>query len=543
MAVKVTKYTLGSLLDEAADRYGDKDALVYDKQRVTYRQFGQKANDLAKCFIKFGAKKNDKIGIWMTDNEEWLPTYFALASIGAVAVPINARYRAEDAKYVINHSDMVALVVSDRAPEIVDYVGMLNSISSSIAKTKGYELTLPELPQLKHIITVGGKPHPGMIPFEDTRKVGAGISDGELEKRKAEVTPDDLAMFQYTSGTTAFPKGCMIMHRNLIRNSLICGRREEFHEGEDRFYDPMPPFHIAGLTYGIIPCIIWGGCRFGSDHYDPLEALKIIDREKCTITNGFDVMIMGFLDHPDFSKYNVTSLRTGFFAAPPHFQRIVRTRMPHYIPVNAYGLSEVGGNLTTSLRSNDLETLINYHGIPQDDMVIRIVDRETGKEVPPGQDGEITCKGWSVMKGYYKNDAETANTIRDGFLSTGDLGFVNPETGQLLWKGRFKDLFKVGGENVSPPEVEGFLMKNPKVKLAQVVGVPDKRMGEVVAAFVELRPGESANEEEIINYCRGKIASFKIPKYVKIVKEWPKSAVKVQRRDLLEIMKKELGIT
>ena len=544
MPAEVSKYTLGEVLDAAAAKYAEKEAMVYGKERVTFSQLQERVNDLAKGFIKLGIKKNDKIGIWMPDNPEWIYTYFAAAKVGAVSVPINARHRAKDAQYIINHSETALLVLSDKAPEIVDYAGMMYQMSPTIGTTGGYKLSLPELPFLEYVVTVGKGNHPGMLRIDEVMKLGAdSVSDTELEERQRQVSPEDLAMLQYTSGTTAFPKGCMITHYIIVRNSLACAQRLELIEGEDRSYDPMPPFHILGICYGIIPNITYGCCRIGTEHFDPLEALKIIETEKCTVTYGFETMVIAWLDHPESSKYDLSSLRTGFLAASEELQRIIRSRLPHWKPLNIYGLSEIGGNFCASRTTDDDETRSRCHGVPHDDLLVKIVNPETGQDLLPGREGEILCKGWTVMKGYYKDPEETARAIdKESWFHSGDLGLIDKRSGELIWKGRLKDVLKVGGENVAPAEVEGFLLQQPKVKLVQVVGVPDKKYGEVAAAFIELKDSETASEQEMIDFCRGKIASFKIPRYVRFVKEWPMSATKIQRFKLKEQILKELGL-
>ena len=544
MPVKINKFTLGEVLDAAASRYAEKEAMVYGKERVTYSQLLKRVNDLAKGFIKLGVKKNDKIGIWMPDNPEWIYVYFAAAKVGAVSVHINARLRAKDAQYIIGHSDTALLVFSDKAPEIVDYVGMMYEISPTIRQTKGYKLSLAEFPLLQYVATAGKRSHPGMLRVEEIMELGAhDVSDAELEERQRQVSPEDIATLLYTSGTTAFPKGCVLTHHIIVRNGLACALCLELNEGKDRFYDPTPPFHNLGICYGLIPSLVYGCCRIGTEHFDPLEALKVIDAEKCTVTAGFDLMVVAWLDHPDFTKYDVSSLRTGYLVASSALQGLIRNRLPHWIPVNLYGLSEIGSNFTSCRRSDTLETLINCHGKPHEGLSIKIVDPRTNQEMPVGQKGEICCNGWTLMKGYYKDPEATARTIdKEGWLHTGDKGFIDEKTGYLIFEGRIKDTIKVGGENVAPAEVEGFLFQHPKVRLAQVVGVADKKYAEVAAAFIELKDGETSSEQEILDFCKGKIASFKTPRYVRFVKDWPMSATKVQKVKLRDQLKEELGL-
>ena len=539
--MKVSKPTLANVFDVAVVRHAEKEALIYGDERITYRQLQEIVNNLGKCFLKLGINRGDKIGIWMSDDPMWTYSFFAIAKIGTVIVPLNARYREKDVTYLLKHADIKLLVVSDRAPEIVDYVGMVNQIIPNVKKAIDCKINDPGFLDLKYVITVGKKRHLGMMQVDDAMKIGAESGlDAELEKRASEVEPEDLAILQYTSGTTAFPKGCMITHATMVRNALSCALRLELREGKERVFDPMPPFHVVGLCFGVLPSIAYGCCRIGTSHFDPLEALKIMDAERCTLTSGSSTIIMSWMDHKDFSKYDVRTLQTGVIFTPPPIAKRIRETLPNYKPLNIYGLSEVGGNLTTTKRSDDINTAVYTHGKPHDGMKVQIMDPETGEQLAQGQEGEICARGWSIMKGYYKDAEETAKTIdKNGWLHSGDIGFID-ENGNLVFKGRMKDVVRVGGENVSAMEVEEFLLQHPKVKYVQVVGAPDKRLEEVVAAFIELKQGESSSQEEIIDFCRGKIASFKIPKYVRFVKEWPMSASKVQKFKLREQIAKEL---
>ena len=536
------RYVLGDVLDEAVSQFGDKEAIIYGHERVTYAQLGERVNNLAKAFLKLGINKGDKVTVWMPDCPEWVYAYFAIAKVGGTYVALNARHRTKDAQYIINHSDTVLLVTSDKIPEIVDYAGMVYQMSPQISEASDYRLSVPEFPTLRYVVAVTTRYHPGIMRFHDVMEIGKQVPDEELSERQSKVQPNDLATLQYTSGTTAFPKGCMITHRIHINNSLACARCLQLRDGEDRFYDPMPPYHGLGLCYGLIPSILHGCCRIGTEHFDAIEALMIIDGEKCTVTNGFDTMILAWFDHPDFKKYDVSSLRTGLIIAQETALRRLVEEMPYFIPINSYGLSEIGGNFTSSMPEDDLEVRIRFHGVPHEGLSLKIIDPDTGAELPAGQPGEILCGGWTLMKGYYKDPEATASTIdKEGYLHTGDRGFIDGKTGQVLWVGRLKDMLKVSGENVAPVEVENLLLEHPKVSIAQVIGVPDEKYVEVPAAFIELKDGESASEQQMIDFCRGKIASFKIPRYVRFIKEWPMSATKIKKNVLKQQLMHELG--
>jgi fatty-acyl-CoA synthase len=543
MHINIKDNTLNEIIDTAATKYADREAIAYAEDRVTYRQLEERVNNLAKGFLELGINKGDNIGVWMTDNPHWIYSFFATAKVGATLVPVNPRFRAQDVQFVIKHSDIKLLILSDKSPEIVDYVGIMHEISPIILKSQNYHLTLPEFPLLKYLVTVGKNSHLGMLRIEDVMQSGSKrISDGLLLERQRLVMPEDLALLQYTSGTTANPRGCMVTHGSLVRNCIACSEHLQLEE-RDCFYDPMPPFHLLGICFGLIPTMLCGACRFGTDHFDPLETLKVIDNEKCIATSGFETMILAWLNHSEFSKFDTSSLRTGYLAASPELQRFIRSRLPHWKPLNIYGLSEISGNFCASRITDDDETRIRCNGMPHDGLSIKIIDPTTNQDLPPGESGEILCSGWTLMKGYYKDIESTKKTIdQNGWLHTGDQGMIDKKSGELIWIGRLKDVVKVGGENVAPAEVEGLLLQNPKTKLAQVVGVPDKELSEVVAAFVELKENETSNEEEIINFCRGKVASFKIPRYVRFVKEWPMSTTKIQKFKLKEQIIRELRL-
>jgi fatty-acyl-CoA synthase len=420
---------------------------------------------------------------------------------------------------------------------------MVYEVCPAIKEQSGLEISVDNYPELKNIIVVGPRDHPGTIGLEQVRLLGSKeVADEELKRRQTKIRPEDLAVIQYTSGTTSFPKGCLITHEIVVRNALACALRLEIEEGRDIFLDVMPPFHVIGSCFGLLPSIAYGCCRIGVDHFDPVEALRWIDRKKCAVHSGMGMMIKAEMDHPDFNNYDLTSLRTGICAGPPSIFQQINELLPTWKIINLYGLSEVGGNLTTTRRNDPIHIAHYTQGTPHDGLKVKIVDPATNKMSMDGTSGEICAKGWSIMKGYYKNPAATAEAIdKNGWLHTGDKGRID-ENNQLCFEGRIKDVIKVGGENVSPAEIEDFLMQHPNVKYIQVVGINDPKYEEVAAAFVELKEGAHCTENEIIDYCKGKIASFKIPKFVRFITAWPMSATKVQRFKLREQLERELGV-
>jgi fatty-acyl-CoA synthase len=533
--------TLDKLIDQATAKFSSKKALIYNESTLTYAQLRHHVDNMAKGLIKLGVNKGDKVGIWMVDNPAWIYSYFAAAKARAVIVPINARYKQHEMRYVLKHGEIRTIIISDLKPEIQDYVNMIYEVSPKIRQMDGFQIHVEDLPYLRNVIVVGPRDHAGTVRIDRVIQMGAEEAlDDELRDRQKRLKPEDIAVIQYTSGTTSFPKGCILTHEIVVRNAQACALRLEIEEGKDIFYDVMPPFHVLGICFGIIPSIAYGCCRIGTDHFDPLEALKWIEREKCTVHSGMADMLKAELDHPDFNRYDLSSLRTGFCSDSPIVFKKVDHLLPNWRIFSLYGLSEVGGNLATTRRNDPVEVRIHTHGRPHDGLEVKIVDLESNSDCPIGVEGEICTRGWTVMKGYYKDPEATAKTIdQDGWLHTGDKGLID-NNGRLRWIGRIKDTIKVGGENVAPKEIEDFIILHPKVQAVQVVGVEDPMYTEVVAAFVEVEKGMTCPESEIVDFCRGRIASFKIPRYVRFVETWPMSATKVQKSKLKEQLQREL---
>jgi fatty-acyl-CoA synthase len=543
MVSQLNEPTLDRLLDQATTQFSSKEALIYNDVTVTYHNLRLSVDNLAKGLLKLGIKKGDKVCIWMTDNLYWIYSYLAIAKVGAVSIPINARYRTRDVEYILKHGDSSILIISDMAYEVQDYVKMVYEVCPGIAAQSGPEISVDNYPNLKNVVVVGPREHPGTVRIDQVMQVGRQeISDDELKQRQTEITPEDMAVIQYTSGTTSFPKGCLITHEILVRNALACALRLEIEETRDIFLDVMPPFHVLGICFGLIPSIAYGCCRIGVENFNPLEALKWIDKKKCTVHSGMGMMLKAELDHPDFKNYDLGSLRTGIFAGPSSIFQQLRELLPNWKLLNIYGLSEVGGNLATTRRNDPIHIAQYTQGTPHEGLEVKIVDLETNKTRTDAIAGEICVRGWSIMKGYYKDPEATAEVIdKDGWLHTGDKGRIDDDN-QLCFEGRIRDTIKVGGENVSSAELEDFLLQHPKAKYIQIVGIKDPKYDEVTAAFIELKEGARCAENEIIEFCKGKIASFKIPKFVRFVTAWPMSATKIQKFKLKEELEKELGI-
>jgi len=529
-----TKKTLGQALKEIAGRFPDKPALIFKDQQVSYRMLQEKVRELAKGFLALGIGKDDKVSIWAGNCLEWIYTQLATALIGAVLVPVNTRFRTSELEYILGQSDSTTLILMDSFLNI-DFGAMLQEVCPEAGNASPGKYQSPRLPMLKNIIFLGNRKAPGSFSLSEILGKAESIPDEKLESSMAEVQPDDVIMFQYTSGTTAFPKGVMLTHDGVIRDGFCLGERQTLNL-EDILFCPLPFFHVGGAVISTLSALTHGAAMAFLETYDSLESLKLVHKERCTAMNGIETHFLMMYQHPDFPRYDVSSLKKGWTIGPAEVVRSVYQKMGLTKVLNIYGTSETSPNVTTTFVDDPLELRMAFHGLPHAETEVKIVNPSTGELLPDGREGEICVRGWNVMKGYYKKPEETAKAIdSQGWLHTGDLGLIDPKTRYLKFTGRFKDMLRVGGENVSAMEVESFLLTHPKVKQAQVIGVPDARLTEVGMAFLELKEGLSATEEEILNFCKGKIASFKIPRYVTFVKEFPMTGSgKIQKFKLKE---------
>jgi fatty-acyl-CoA synthase len=529
-----TKKTLGQALKEIAGKYPNKPALIFKDTQISYQMLLEKAREVAKGFLALGIGKNDKVSIWSGNCLEWVYTQMATALIGAVLVPVNTRFRTSELEYILGQSDSATLILMDSFLNI-DFAAMLREVCPEMDHALAGRLQSARLPLLRNIIFLGDRKTPGAFSFSEIVRQGESLPDENLDSSMARVQPDDVIMFQYTSGTTAFPKGVMLSHDGVIRDGFYLGERQTL-TAEDLLFCPLPFFHVGGAVISTLSVLTHGACMAFLETYDPLESLKMVHKERCTAMNGIETHFLMMYQHPDFSRYDVSSLKKGWAIGPAEVVRSVYQKMSLTKVLNIYGTSETSPNVTTTFVDDPPELRMSFHGLPHAETEIKIVNPSTGEPLPDGREGEICVRGWNVMKGYYKKPEETAKAIDpQRWLHTGDLGLIDPETRYLKFTGRFKDMLRVGGENVSAMEVESFLLTHPKVKQAQVIGVPDPRLTEVGMAFLELKEGMSANEVEILDFCKGKIANFKIPRYVTFVKEFPMTGSgKIQKFKLKE---------
>ncbi len=541
--------TLSGVLREKTQAHPDHDFLVYADRnlRFTYAEFDKRVDELARGFIAMGLKKGDHVGIWATNVPDWNTVLFACARAGLVLVTVNTGYKSHELDYVLKQSDMVCLCIIDGWRDS-DYVGMVNELVPELKTSPRGHLNSEKFPFLKHVVYVGQQKHRGMYSFNELLLLGQHTDEAELRKIEASIDTNDVVNMQYTSGTTGFPKGVMLTHRNILNNGLGIGDNQRLTE-KDIVCLPVPLFHCFGLVLGMMAVLTHGSTAAIVEWFDPLLVLATIQKEKCTALYGVPTMFIAELNHPMFKMFDLSSLRTGIMAGSPcpiETMRQVIDLMHAGEVTICYGLTESSPVMTQTRYDDSLEAKVETVGRALPGIEVTIRNPETGEECPDGVHGEFCCRGYNSMKGYYKMPEATAQCIdKDGWLHSGDLG-VKDDKGFFKVTGRIKDMIIRGGENVYPKEIEDFLYTMPGVKDVQVVGITSKRYGEEVGAFVILHPGVSVTEEDVRDFCRGQISRYKIPRYVFFVDSYPlTSSGKIQKYLLREMgVKKveELGI-
>jgi len=539
-------FTMGGLLKDTARRFPDHDALVYPDRglRHTYREFDALTDRVARGLLALGVKKGDHVAIWATNVPEWVVLQFATAKVGAVLVTVNTNYKSTELEYVLGQSDATTLFLV-RGFKDTDYVETVNAVAPELKDARIGELRSDSLPYLKNVVFLGEDAPAGMLPFAEIERMGREISDEELAAVAASLDEHEVINMQYTSGTTGFPKGVMLTHHNIINNGYNIGKCMKFSEA-DRLCIPVPFFHCFGCVLGVLACVTHGAAMVPVEAFNPELVLKTIEAEKCTAVHGVPTMFIAELEHPTFRSWDLSSLRSGIMAGSPCpievMKRVIRDMNCSEITI-AYGQTESSPVITQTRTDDPIELRVSTVGRALPDVEVKIVDIETGASLPPGKQGELCTRGYLVMKGYYKMEEETARAIdADGWLHTGDLAVMD-ENGYCKITGRIKNMIIRGGENIYPREIEEFLYTHPKVSDVQVYGVPDVRYGEQVMAAVKLKDGVECGEEEIREFCRGRIANYKVPCYVKFVDEYPMTASgKIQKFKLREMAIEELEL-
>ena len=536
--------TLSGLLISAATARPDEDALVFPDSRQSYAELYENARRWAKAFMALGVAPQTHVGLLMTTQPEFVEALFGAALAGAAGVPINARYAPAELAYLIENADLVSLVTTDKVADAVDFISRLNGAFPDIQHNDNPQsLSLSAAPKLKSIIVTGKGGQSGYLAEDALDKLAASVTDAELDKRIAAISPSDLGLILYTSGTTSNPKGCLIPHSAIVTNSRALGRYRYEMTEEDRFWSPLPIFHIAGIL-PMVAVFDVGGAYLTIPHFEAGLALKMLEQERATMTYPSFVTIMqDLIDHPEFPNTDLSRIRlmnSNLGVQPAAIKNAICTAMPQTIQVGTYGLTEASGTVCTSRLSDPEDIRTSRLGVPLRGWEVKILDMESGKECGVDERGDICIRGPGMLTGYYKDPEKTADSIDpDGWLHTGDLGSFD-KNGQIMFHGRTKDMLKVGGENVAAAEIEAVLNTHPAVELAQVVGAPDTRYEEVAAAFIKLKDGASASEEDLISHCTGKLARFKIPRYVRYVEDWPMSTSKIQKFKLKDQITAEI---
>jgi fatty-acyl-CoA synthase len=538
--------TIGQALDRVADRAPDADALVVRHQGVhwTYAELRARADAFAAGLVALGLERGDRVGIWSPNNAEWVVTQFATARAGIILVNINPAYRVHELQFVLTKVGCRALV-SATTFRGADYLGMIREIAPELESATPAELRSAALPDLRMVVQIGGQPSPGVLTFDDVSGMADRTSRERLHARAQGLQFDDPINIQFTSGTTGAPKGATLTHHNLLNNGFFVGEAQRF-TASDRVCIPVPLYHCFGMVLGNLACLTHAAAMvYPSEGFDARAVLDTVAAERCTALYGVPTMFIAELDHPAFGAFDLSSLRTGIMAGSPCpvevMKRVVAEMHMREVTI-CYGMTETSPVSFQTEADDPLDRRVSTVGRIHPHVEVKIVD-ERGNIVAPGVPGELCTRGYSVMLGYWDDPARTAEAVDEaGWMHTGDLATLDSE-GYCNIVGRIKDMVIRGGENVYPREVEEFLYGHPKIQDVQVIGVPDHKYGEEICAWVVPKPGVTLTTEEVRAFCDGRIARYKIPRYVKLVDAFPLTVTgKVQKYLMREQMKRELGL-
>ena len=531
----------GDLAAALARRRPEREALVFQERRYSFAEQAAEIDRAAKALMALGIAAGEHVAVWLNNSDDWIFISFALARIGAVQVPINTRFRARDFEYVLRQSDSVMLITHDRSGPI-DYLQMVREVVS--LPVDGTRVADPRLPDLRQVAILGSRDYPGTMSWRQALDQAPRIDDADLAARADAVDPDAPVLIMYTSGTTGFPKGVVHSHK-ILRNAEERGFRMAITP-DDTILNYLPLFHAFGFSEGALMAVLTGARQIVTETFDPEECLAIVARERVTLMHGFEAHMKALAEAQEANPRDLSSLRTGIFAAGMHSATPVTRRgaktLAPIVNISGYGMTEIWLGAGIGSPGDDMTQRCESSGYPGLGYEVRIVDPASGADLPPGVPGEILVKGYSLMLGYYKKPEETAACYDSGgWFHTGDTGAWR-EDGYFRFLGRYKDMLKVGGENVDPMEVEGLLLEHPKVHQVAVVGVADKRLSEVPVAFVQRAPDTDLEAEEVIAACRGQVASFKVPRHVVFVDEFPMTASgKIRKVDLRAEAKRLFG--
>src|SRR6516225_8797608 len=538
--------TIGAALERAAREWADRTALISPAQEIrwTWRELRDRADAFAAGLMALGLRRGDRIGIWSLNRAEWTLTQFAAARAGFILVTINPAYRLSELEFALNKVGCSALVTAT-AFKSSDYLGMVKTLAPELAASKPGALSAARLPHLRIVIQIGGPQAPGTIAFDEVAVLGGESEFAELRASTRELQFDDAINIQFTSGTTGSPKGVTLTHHNILNNGYFLGRVMRLTE-QDRICIPVPLYHCFGMVIGNLASLTSGAAMvYPGEGFDPLVTLETVEREKCTALYGVRTMFIAELDHPDFAKFDLSSLRTGMMAGAPCPIEVMR-RVNHLMNMRevtiGYGMTETSPASFQSATDDPLERRVSTVGRVHPHVEVKIIDSD-GRVVPRGEPGELCTRGYSVMLGYWNEPEKTADVLdANGWIHTGDIAVIDQE-GYCNIVGRIKDMVIRGGENLYPREIEEFLYRHPKIQDVQIFGVADDRYGEELCAWIRTRSGETLTVEDVRSFCRGQIAHNKIPRYVEFVDEFPMTVTgKIQKFVMRDAVEQRLGL-
>jgi fatty-acyl-CoA synthase len=538
--------TIGRSLDLAAKRWSDREALVSPSHGVrwTWQEFAERVDALAAGFLALGLDRGARIGVWSLNRPEWTLTQFAAAKAGLILVTINPAYRLSELEFALAKVGCAAIVTAT-AFKTSNYMEMLNTLLPELAKAAPGDLHAARLPQLRAVIQIGGPSPPGTIAFGEVSRMGGARHREALAALTKTLQFDDAVNIQFTSGTTGSPKGVTLTHHNILNNGYFVGRAMRLTE-HDRICIPVPLYHCFGMVMGNLAAVTSGAAMvYPGEGFDPLVTLQTIEQEKCTTLYGVPTMFIAELDHPDFARFNLSSLRTGIMAGAPcpiEVMRRVNESMNMREVTIAYGMTETSPVSFQSATDDPLERRVSTVGRIHPHVEVKVVDLE-GRVVPRGERGELCTRGYSVMQGYWDEKEKTADVLdANGWMHTGDIAVIDNE-GYCNITGRIKDMVIRGGENLYPREIEEFLYRHPKIQDVQIFGVADDRYGEELCAWIRARAGETLTADEVRAFCHGQIAHNKIPRYIEFVEEFPMTVTgKIQKFLMRDAVEAKLGL-
>jgi fatty-acyl-CoA synthase len=544
-AIGLEYITISTLLARTVEQFGAQPAVVFREQSIrwTWHDLNHKVDELAAALLSLGITQSDRVGIWSPNRFEWLITQFATARIGAVLVNINPAYRLSELEYALNKVQMKALITAE-AFKSSNYIQMLRTLAPELDECEAGKLNSAKLPHLKILIKTGATASPGFYTYDEVLALKGSAQTARLLAISQALSPDDAINIQFTSGTTGHPKGATLSHHNIVNNAISVARAMRLTR-HDKLCIPVPLYHCFGMVLGVLACVSSGATMvFPSEAFDPLLTLDTVSKEGCTALHGVPTMFIAMLDHAEFARFDLKTLRTGIMAGAPcpieTMKKVVSAMYMKEVTI-AYGMTETSPVSFQSETDDPLDKRVSTVGRILPHLEVKIVN-EAGHTVKVNEKGELCTRGYSVMKGYWNDAEKTAETIREGWMHTGDLAVID-ELGYCNIVGRVKDMIIRGGENVYPREIEEFLFRHPAVKEVQAFGVPDKKYGEELAVWIVTKPNQLVTQEAIIDFCKGQIAHFKIPRYVKFVDEMPMTVTgKPQKFIMRKLMMADLGL-